>query len=250
MMTRIQSSVLEVEAEGTHHLHAERVVDRERNMLPLQNQTFQLVPALTESTIFRIQGICLQAGLPAIESLRRSLLTFRTSGKRLIAFLVTANLHTYYLASAADAVVAPESAELALHGLRAEASFLRAALDQWGVRPQFHHIAEYKSAANRFIYPTMPTSQREMLVEIHELNEAYHVCSDELDELATMTRGIRPRKVARHLFPNERKGAERAVRDLNNYAHNKMTARACRKRGDIETAQMYDEDSRRAYAAW
>src|SRR5207247_6218852 len=38
----------------------------------------------------------LQAGLPAIESLRRSLLAFRTSGKRLIAFLVTANLYTYY----------------------------------------------------------------------------------------------------------------------------------------------------------
>jgi virulence factor Mce-like protein len=43
--------------------HAERVVDRERNMLPLQNQTFQLVPALTESIVFRLQGLCLGAGL-------------------------------------------------------------------------------------------------------------------------------------------------------------------------------------------
>jgi phospholipid/cholesterol/gamma-HCH transport system substrate-binding protein len=43
--------------------HAERVVDRERNMLPLQNQTEELVPALTESIVFRLQGMCLGAGL-------------------------------------------------------------------------------------------------------------------------------------------------------------------------------------------
>lgn len=121
----------------------------------------------------RVKGIVvtmgdLQAGLPALESLRRSLLTFRTSGKRLIAFLVTANLSTYYLASAADTLVAPESAELALHGPRAEATFLRAALDQWGVRPQFHHIAEYKSAANRLLYASMPEPQREMLTALLE----------------------------------------------------------------------------------
>jgi protease IV len=110
----------------------------------------------------------LQAGLPAIESLRRSLLAFRTSGKRLIAFLVTANLYTYYLASAADTVMAPESAEFALHGLRTEATFLRAALDQLDVRPQFHHIAEYKSAANRLLYASMPEPQREMQAALLE----------------------------------------------------------------------------------
>src|SRR5215475_8639117 len=110
----------------------------------------------------------LQAALPAIESLRRSLLAFRTSGKRLITFLVTANLYTYYLASAADTLMAPESAEFALHGLRTETTFLRAALDQLDVRPQFHHIAEYKSAANRLLYASMPETQREMLAAVLE----------------------------------------------------------------------------------
>jgi protease IV len=121
----------------------------------------------------RIKGLIvtigdLQAGLAAIESLRRSLLAFRASGKRLIAFLVTANFHTYYLASAADTLVAPESAELALHGIRTEATFLRAALDQLDVQPQFHHIAEYKSAANRLLYASMPETQREMLAALLE----------------------------------------------------------------------------------
>jgi protease IV len=110
----------------------------------------------------------LQAGLPAIESLRRSLLAFRASGKRLIAFLATGNLYTYYLASAADTLVAPESAEFALHGLRSEATFVRAALDQLDVRPLFHHIAEFKSAANRLLHASMPESQREMQTALLE----------------------------------------------------------------------------------
>jgi protease IV len=106
------------------------------------------------------------AGLPALESLRRSLEGFRASGKRLIAYVVMTNLRTYYLASVADTIVAPESAELALHGLRTEATFLRTVLDQVGILPQFSHIAEYKSATNRFLYPSMPEPQREMLTSL------------------------------------------------------------------------------------
>ncbi|MBS3939453.1 MAG: MCE family protein [Actinobacteria bacterium] len=44
--------------------HAERIIDRERNMLPLQDQLFALAPPLTEAIVFRLQGICLAAGLP------------------------------------------------------------------------------------------------------------------------------------------------------------------------------------------
>jgi phospholipid/cholesterol/gamma-HCH transport system substrate-binding protein len=44
--------------------HAERVIDRQRGYLPLQDQLFALGEPLTESIVFRIQGICIQAGLP------------------------------------------------------------------------------------------------------------------------------------------------------------------------------------------
>lgn len=43
--------------------HAERIIDRERGFLPLQDQLFALGEPLTEGIIFRIQGICLQVGL-------------------------------------------------------------------------------------------------------------------------------------------------------------------------------------------
>jgi protease-4 len=34
------------------------------------------------------------------------------------------------------------------------------------VQPQFHHIAEYKSAANRILYSAMPATQRQMLTSL------------------------------------------------------------------------------------
>ena len=60
-------------------------------------------------------------------------------------------------------MVAPESAELSWHGLRSETTFLRVALDRLGIRAQFSHIAEYKTATHRFLYPKMTPPQREMM---------------------------------------------------------------------------------------
>lgn len=47
--------------------HARRVIDRDRNWIPLQNQTGELNTQLTEAIVFRLQGMCLQAGLPEEE---------------------------------------------------------------------------------------------------------------------------------------------------------------------------------------
>jgi protease-4 len=107
----------------------------------------------------------LHAGLPAIESLRRSLLAFRA---RQAPDRLSGDSQPLHILSGqrADTLMAPESAEFALHGLRTEATFLRAALEQMDVRPQFHHIAEYKSAANRLLYASMPEPQREMQVAL------------------------------------------------------------------------------------
>ena len=116
----------------------------------------------------RVRGIVLKitdltAGPASVESLRTALEEFRASGKRVVAYAAAMDLKAYWLASAADSVVAPESAEIALHGPRTEVSFLRVALDRLGLLPQYHHIAEYKTAVHRFIYPQMTEAQREMM---------------------------------------------------------------------------------------
>ncbi len=115
----------------------------------------------------RVRGVVLKfldlrAGPAALESLRRALLVFRERGKRVVAYLPVADLFWYYLASAAEMIVVPESAEIGLMGPRSEATFLRVALDRLGIFPQYHHIAEYKTAAHRLLYPEMPEAQREM----------------------------------------------------------------------------------------
>lgn len=115
----------------------------------------------------RLRGVVLKvgdlrAGAAALESLRAALERFRSSGKRLVAYVATTDLHGYYLASCADQVVVPEAAELALHGPRVEVTFLRLALDRLGIMPEYHHIAEYKTASHRFLYPRMTEPQREM----------------------------------------------------------------------------------------
>lgn len=52
---------------------------------------------------------------------------------------------------------------------------------------------------------------------------------------------------SRDLFPDKPAGARRATADLANYAANKGTAMDCRRRGDIQTAQMYESICERIY---
>lgn len=116
----------------------------------------------------RVRGIVLKtgpltAGVASLEGLRDALQQFKGSGKRVIAFIPTCDLPSYYLLSVADTVVAPESTELLLTGPRTETPFLRAALDRLGIRAEYLHIAEFKTAAHRLLYPKMTEPQREML---------------------------------------------------------------------------------------
>lgn len=66
----------------------------------------------------------------------------------------------------------------------------------------------------------------------------------------------RSRNTARELFPAKPKGFVVAMESLGHYAMNKATAMACRRRGDIENATMYEGIAQRiynrlpAYARW
>src|SRR5256886_9286274 len=71
----------------------------------------------------RVRGIVLklgdlQAGLASLEGLRRALQSFRASGERLVAYLETFGLRGDFLASAAEAAVAPGRAQPSGRGAR------------------------------------------------------------------------------------------------------------------------------------
>ena len=78
----------------------------------------------------------------------------------------------------------------------------------------------------------------------------------ELYAFAADTRGVSPRRVAAQLFGTQTRASVRAVRDLRNYAWNKITAMQCRLRGDIERATYYEAicdriyDGLPAFARW
>jgi protease-4 len=105
----------------------------------------------------------LQAGMSTLYSLRRMLLDLRAKDKRLVAWLPIADTWDYYLASACNEVILPQSGRLFALGLRAEPIFLKDALALAGVEADLEAIAEYKVTPDTFRRSTMSEPHREML---------------------------------------------------------------------------------------
>jgi protease-4 len=105
----------------------------------------------------------LGGGPATVQRLREALLATRRGGRRVIAYLTTVTLPQYYLATAADDIILPESASLGITGPRAEVTFFRGAFDRLGIAPDFDSIAEYKTAADPFRRSTMSETHREMM---------------------------------------------------------------------------------------
>ena len=142
----------------------------------------------------RVQGVvlrfdALQAGLPTLYSLRRMLLRLRAKGKRLVAWIPTASIGGYYLASACDEVIFPQSGRLFALGLRAEPMFLRDTLALAGVEADLEAIAEYKVSPDTFRRSTMSEPHREMLAAI--LDSLF----DEIVAAIAEGRGLDPARV-------------------------------------------------------
>ena len=85
-----------------------------------------------------------------LQEVRAALEDFRTSGKKITAFLESGGVQEYYVASAADRVVLMPAGTLDLTGIATYEVFLRGALDKLGVKPDLLHIGDYKTAANTF----------------------------------------------------------------------------------------------------
>ena len=142
----------------------------------------------------RIHGVVLRlgplrAGPSTLHSLRRMLLGLRAEGKRLVAWLPSATTWDYYLASACDEVILPQSGRLSVLGLRAEAMFLKDTLALAGLEADLEAIAEYKVSPDTFRRSTMTEPHREMLDAV--LDSLF----DELVAAIAEGRGLDPARV-------------------------------------------------------
>jgi protease-4 len=116
----------------------------------------------------RVRGVVLvisrlSAGSATLSSLRASVARFRQAGKQCIAYMHDLDTWSYYLASACDRILAPESASFRAAGIRAEAVFLRDTLALVGLEADFEAIAEYKVSPDTLRRSEMTEPHREML---------------------------------------------------------------------------------------
>jgi len=104
-----------------------------------------------------------------IEELRSSIHKFRSSGKKIHAFLSLdiAGENEIYLASAADTLLINPGAGLILNGLVAEIQFYKKLLVKVGIKPEFIHFKEFQSP-EQYTRINMSQSIRSMMKSILE----------------------------------------------------------------------------------
>ena len=119
----------------------------------------------------RLRGVVLRvrnlgAGWAALEELRRELAAFKERGGRVVAYLMEADSRSYYLACAADEILATPLTTIDLIGLRAQVNFLRDALNRVGLEAEVVAVSPYKSAGEPFVRNDFSEESREQAERI------------------------------------------------------------------------------------
>ena len=116
----------------------------------------------SRGVILRIKN--LDAGWASLEELRREIMAFRASGARVVAYLAdTVDIRSYYLACAADEILATPLATLNVVGLRARVDFLKDAMNKLGLEAEVVAVSPYKSAGERFVRNDFSRESREQV---------------------------------------------------------------------------------------
>jgi protease-4 len=110
--------------------------------------------------MLRLRG--LDAGWASLEELRRELHAFRERGGRVVAYLLDpVDSRSYYLACAADEILATPLATIAVTGLRSRVNFLKDALDRVGLEAEVIAVSPYKSAGDPYVRNDFSREARE-----------------------------------------------------------------------------------------
>ena len=105
----------------------------------------------------------LGGGLAKLQSLRRSIERLREAGKTVVVFTPYLDLPHYFVAAAADRVIAPPGAEFELLGLSSEITFLKDSLGKVGVQMDVVQISPYKAALDNLGRADMSAELREQI---------------------------------------------------------------------------------------
>jgi protease-4 len=105
----------------------------------------------------------LQIGWGKLDELRKAIAGVRGSGKKVYAFLESADAKSLLTALACDEVGMPEGGEVMLHGIRAEVTFYKDFFEKVHLQADFLQMGDYKGAAEPFMRSSMSPQFRKQL---------------------------------------------------------------------------------------
>ena len=109
--------------------------------------------------VLRVQN--LDAGWAALEELRRELTEYRERGGRVVAYLIEPDTRAYYLACAADEILATPLATVGVTGFRTRINFVKDTLQRAGIEAEVFAVSPYKSAYDTFVRQDLSDEARE-----------------------------------------------------------------------------------------
>ena len=129
----------------------------------------------------RIKAVVLKFGIldsdwAKIEELRQAVINFRKSGKPIIAYFEESPEadKEYYLATACNKIILHPLGWLGINGFATYVPFFKGLLDRLGIKAEFEHIEEYKTAYNQFTENGFTPAHQEMLESIyHDIFDRY-----------------------------------------------------------------------------
>ncbi|MEJ7842513.1 MAG: S49 family peptidase [Rubrobacter sp.] len=158
----------------------------------------------------RLRGVVLRvrdldAGWASLEEARGELLAFREGGGRVVAYLADpVDTRSYYLAGAADEILAAPLVTVGVTGVRTRVSFFKDALDRLGIGAEVVAVSPYKSAGEPFTRNDFSSEAREQAGRL--LDGRY----EELIRAIAGARGLTAAE-AREMIDRAPYGAEEAV---------------------------------------
>ncbi|MGQ0506181.1 MAG: S49 family peptidase, partial [Myxococcaceae bacterium] len=115
-----------------------------------------------KGVVLKIDGLP-HAGLGKAEELRQTVLALRSSGKKVIAVLLSAEDNAYHLASAADRIYAVNEANLFINGFAANPTFFGGTMEKLGVSWDVARVGAYKNAPDQLTRTALSKEQRETI---------------------------------------------------------------------------------------
>lgn len=120
-------------------------------------------------------------GWAQTEEIREALMRVRDRGGKVIVYMEGASLRSYFLASAADRIIAHPNIKLGVIGMRIEALYYADLLAKLGAKAQFVRMAEYKSTPERYERsgPTDPSAKQRLMLVSDTWNHALRLIARE-----------------------------------------------------------------------